>query len=72
MAWYRDFKSQLKRAGLRTTSRAHDLRHTAATYVINNGGTTKDAAVMLAHNRPAIPSVMPAGLESSGSGGLPD
>ena len=49
MTWYRDFKRQLRLAGIPKNFRAHDLRHSAATFVINRGGTTKDAAEMLAH-----------------------
>jgi integrase len=47
--WYRDFKSHVRLAGLPENFRAHDLRHTAATNVINRGGTTKDAAEMWGH-----------------------
>jgi integrase len=49
MTYYRDFKRYVGLAGLPTNFRPHDMRHTAATNVVNRGGTTKDAAEMLAH-----------------------
>jgi integrase len=50
---YRDFKAQLKAAGL-PDMRFHDLRHTVATLAINDGMLLKDVSEMLGHSSTAV------------------
>ena len=48
------FKAALKRAGLRESVRFHDLRHAAATLMIEAGVDTKIASARLGHSTTAI------------------
>ena len=43
------FKRIIKRAGIESTFRLHDIRHTVASLIINNGGTLYDVQAALAH-----------------------
>ena len=50
----RHFKAALKRAGLRESVRFHDLRHAAATLMLEAGVDTKIASARLGHSTTAI------------------
>jgi integrase len=52
MLW-RDYKKQLKVAGLKDI-RLHDLRHSAATLLANEGADLTQISKMLGHSSPAI------------------
>lgn len=43
------FKRIIKRAGIEKSFRLHDIRHTVASLIINNGGTLYDVQATLAH-----------------------
>ena len=43
------FKRIIARAGIETSFRLHDIRHTVASLIINNGGTLYDVQAALAH-----------------------
>ena len=43
------FKRIIKRAGIEETFRLHDIRHTVASLIINNGGSLYDVQATLAH-----------------------
>jgi len=43
------FKRIIKRAGIEESFRLHDIRHTVASLIINNGGTLYDVQATLAH-----------------------
>lgn len=44
------FKRMLKRAGIESSVRLHDLRHTAASLIVNHGGTLYDVQAALGHS----------------------
>ncbi len=48
------FKAALKRAGLHESVRFHDLRHAAATLMLEAGVDTKIASARLGHSTTAI------------------
>lgn len=50
----RHFKSVLAAAGLPRTIRLHDLRHSAASLALAEGGGVVDVSKMLGHSNPAI------------------
>jgi len=43
------FKRMIKKAGIESSFRLHDIRHTVASLIINNGGTLYDVQATLAH-----------------------
>ena len=43
------FKRIIQRAGIESSFRLHDIRHTVASLIINNGGTLYDVQAALAH-----------------------
>lgn len=43
------FKRMINRAGIESSFRLHDIRHTVASLIINNGGTLYDVQAALAH-----------------------
>ena len=43
------FKRIIKRAGIESSFRLHDSRHTVASLIINNGGSLYDVQATLAH-----------------------
>jgi integrase len=48
------FKRIIDRAGIESSFRLHDLRHTHASLIINNGGTLYDVQAALAHANSSI------------------
>jgi integrase len=48
------FKALLEPAGLPKTTRFHDLRHTAASLMLDDGATIADMSAILGHSSPAI------------------
>jgi len=48
------FKRMVDRAGLESSLRCHDLRHTHASLIINNGGSLFDVQAALAHANSSI------------------
>jgi integrase len=43
------FKRIIKRAGIESSFRLHDIRHTVASLIVNNGGTLYDVQAALNH-----------------------
>ena len=48
------FKRMLDKIGIESSFRLHDLRHTHASLIINNGGTLYDVQSALAHANSSI------------------
>lgn len=48
------FKQAVKRAGLPPTTRMHDLRHGAATHLLEDGETVPTVSAMLGHASPVV------------------
>jgi integrase len=51
---HRNFKALLKRAGLPASTRVHDLRHTAATFLLSRGVPLKLVQEILGHSSLAV------------------
>ncbi len=48
------FKRIIARAGVESTFRCHDLRHTVASLIVNNGGSLYDVQAALGHANSSI------------------